>query len=174
MHKKGNRQIYRSVMQNKKTVVMAAILFVILLLSLIVIVASRFIKYSPPEHDPKAVRGTPEVADGYLYREIATDYLYSFSMAANLYRQEDGSLNIYLTDPEQNDVSLMCEIRDAADDTLYYKSGRILPGEYVPSLKPVKDFENVAHDINVKIYAFEEDTYLSAGTTELKLVLQAW
>ena len=174
MKRTESRQVYQSVMGKKKNRILLIVIIFILFLSILALGAGLYIKYSPPELEPMAVKGTPEVSEGYLYDTVQTDFDYIFVMAANLYRQEDGSVNIYLTNPEQNEVSIMCEIMDAVDGTVYYKSGRLLPGEYVENLKPQIDFSNTPHDIKVKVYAFEQDTYLSAGTTELKLVLQAW
>lgn len=174
MKKVESRQSYRSVMRRKSRTILTLVILGILCLSIIAIIAGRMIKYRPPAHDEKAVSGEPVVSEDYLYREMSTDFGYSFLMAANLYRQEDGALNIYLTNPKTNEVNIRCEIKDRDRGTLYYKSGLILPGEYVTELKPETKFSNEPHNVDVIIYAFEPDTYLSAGTTNLKLVLQAW
>ena len=161
-------------MRRKSKLTLITLILIISVLALLSILISTLIKYSPPAHEAGAEKGEPEVSEDYLYREINTDYGYSFSMAANLYQQEDGALDIFLTNPAKNEVHIMCEIRDSDSKAVYYKSGRLLPGEYVRNLKPQTDISNELHNVDVVIYAFEPEKYLSAGTTDLKLVLQAW
>lgn len=174
MKKTGARQTYRSVMRRKSKIALLTIILIIVVLALAAILVSTLIKYSPPAQEAAAEKGEPTVSEEYLYREISTDFGYSFSMASNLYQQEDGSLNIFLTNPAKNEVHILCEIRDRDSKSVYYKSGRLLPGEYVRNLKPQTDISNELHNVDVVIYAFEPEKYLSAGTTDLKLVLQAW
>ena len=168
------RQSYRSVMRKKSRIILTVILVAVLSLSIVAIIASRLIKYKPPAHEAKAVSGEPEVSEDYLYKEVSSNFGYSFSMAANLYQRKDGSVNIFLTNPKTNEVSIRCEIKDRDTGILYYKSGLIQPGEYVKNLPPETNIPNEAHNADVIIQAFEPETCLSAGATNLKLVLQAW
>ena len=130
--------------------------------------------YAPPARESNAKMGTPTPDGHYLYSGLNTDFGYQVMLAANLYRQEDGSLNIYFTNTAANEVLLLCEIvAEDSGDTLY-KSGLLKPGEYVESLSPCMDFPNEATMVLVKIYAFEPKTYYSAGSTVLNVTLQAW
>lgn len=130
--------------------------------------------YVPPARETNARMGTPTPDEHYLYSRLNTDFGYQVMLAANLYRQEDGSLNIYFTNTDANEVLLLCEIvAEDSGDTLY-KSGLLKPGEYVESLSPCMDFPNEATKVLVKIYAFEPKTFYSAGSTVLNVTLQAW
>ena len=168
------RQVYESQGDKRRRLTNLLSLLVILIAVLFIVLAGINKRYKPPKHEPNAVSGIPVVEEHYLYNKADTEFGYSFSMAANLYRQEDGSLNIYLTNPSANEVLLLCKIFDAENDTLYYESGYLEPGEYVENLPCATDFENVYHDVRVKIYAYHPATYTSEGTTELKIALQPW
>ncbi len=168
------RQVYTSAEDTIRILRSLIITGAVFVIAIVVGIVSSQLRYHPPEHDENAKSGLPIVEDSYLYREIETDFGYSFSMAANLYRQEDGSLNLYLTNPETNDVDLMCEINDMESGQLLYKSGRILPGEYLVNIPCAEEFENDYHDVSVRIYAFDREKFTSEGTTELSLALQPW
>ena len=169
-----SRQLFSHSGPDKKRLMGLIIIGIVALLCIAAIIFSMKVSYKPPGFEAKAVQGIPAVDESFLSKEIKSDFGYRFYMAANLYRQEDGSVYIYLTDPSDNEVNLMCEVYDADTEELYYKSGVISPGEYVEALRPKKDFSNVYHDIIVRVYAFEPETYISEGTTELKLALQPW
>ena len=95
-------------------------------------------------------------------------------MASNLYQQEDGSLKVYFTNPEANRVKLMVEIFETETEQSLYRSGVILPGEYIEKLEKNSEFSNEQKEITVKIYAFEENTWYSAGHIEISGLLQPW
>ena len=174
MTNKSNRQIYHSSSDKKRLIPGLIIIILILLGCVAAVFLSTNKKYRPPELDPNRSAGIPHPEDNYLYETVNTDYGYSFGIAANLYQQKDGSVNVFLSNPAENTVSLMCEIKDAADKTVYYRCGRINPGEYVEKLSPSTVIKNEAKSVIVKIYAFEAEDYTSAGSVELKLVLQPW
>lgn len=169
-----HRQVYRSVSTDRKRRAQTILVIVLAVLFISLLIFGLHRLYSPPAHERTAEKGEPEVDEGYLYKRVDSDFGYSFSLAANLYRQEDGSLNIYFTDSTENSVDLLCEIHDTDTGELLYKSGRICPGEYVKTLSPVAEFDNAKRDITVSVFALNSDTYKSEGTTELKLVLQPW
>lgn len=169
-----SRQIVRSDAEKKRRLILLIIIILAVLAIAGVIVYSLFLKYEPPKFEVNAAAGTPTPEESFLYGDIESGFGYKVSLASNLYQQEDRTLKIYLTNPSENDVNIMCEVRTADDDKLLYESGLLHPGEYVESLDPKGEFENIKYDVNVKILAFEPDTYQSAGTTDLKLVLQPW
>ena len=169
-----SRQILRSGAENKRRKILAGIIVVSVLAIAGVITYSMFLKYEPPKFEVNAVAGTPTPEKNYLYGELESGFGYKVSLASNLYQQEDRTLKIYLTNPSTNKVNLMCEVRSVDDDELLYESGLLHPGEYVESLDPKGDFDNIKYDVNVIIYAFEPESYQSAGSTTLKLVLQPW
>ncbi len=169
-----SRQLFSHRGIDKRRMLGLIIIGVIIAACLIVIIISLNIRYKPPAFEKGAKAGVPEVEESYLFKQVESDFGYRFYIAANLYRQADGSLNIYLTNPADNGVYLMCEIYDADTGEMYYKSGVLDTGSYIETLKPKKDFENAFHNIRIDVYAFEPETYVSAGTTELKLALQPW
>ncbi len=132
-------------------------------------------QYTPPEMDETAIKGEPDVEESYLYEECPTKFDYKYSVAANLYMQEDKSLNVYFTNPMENTEYLMCEIIDEESGDVLYKSGVIKPGYYVEKLQPTdEDMENKARSVIMKVYSFKARNWQSCGTTEIKLMLQAW
>ena len=168
------RQVYRSAatekMRFKKNFIFGLVIF--LAVSAVIYVIAGI--YSPPSHDKKSHKGRPIPDDNYIYTRVVSDFEYVFYLSANLYMQEDGSLNIYLTNPEDSEVDLLCKVKDAETGDVLYKSGRILAGEYVATLKPEGRIDNVKRDIFVEIYALNSETFISEGTTRLDLVLQPW
>jgi len=125
--------------------------------------------YNPPPFEPKALQGTPQPPDDSGYSIIDAAGNFTVGAAGNMQYDEDGSLQIYLTNPKENDVYIMCAITDAAGKTLY-KSGLLRPGEYVVSFDPIiKQKEAFGEaEIAVKIYAFEPENYYSMGAITLK------
>lgn len=172
--KEKSRQIVRSGMEVKRRVILLIIILISVAAVAGVVIYSMFIKYEPPKFEANASAGTPTPEEGFLYGEVDSGFGYRFWIASNLYQQEDRKLKVFLSNPSENKVNIMCEVRKADDDELLYESGLIRPGEYVESLDPKDEFENIKYDVNVKIHAFEPETYHSAGSTTLKLVLQPW
>ena len=80
---------------------------------------------------------------------------------------------LYLTNPESNECIIMAEMTDEAGNVLY-RSGALRPGEYVERLYPLLELENVAIPIQMKVYAFEPETWYSLGTIALNNTLQPW
>lgn len=130
--------------------------------------------YVPPQFEKNAIEGVPKPEEHFMYATLETKYGYRFSMATNIYQQADGSVYVYLTNYEENDVKMMCEIRKEETGETCYKSGVILPGQYVEKLLPVTDFPNEAFDATIMIYSFEEGNWHSAGTVEIGAIVQAW
>jgi hypothetical protein len=130
--------------------------------------------YTPPAFDSSAQPGVPVPDAGFYYDTLSSDFGYQFSFAANLYQQEDRSVKVYFTNPAENSVNLMCEITSDATGKVLYRSGVIRPGEYVESLSPKGRFANEKMDITLTVYAFEKDTWHSAGSSTVSTVLQPW
>ena len=94
-------------------------------------------------------------------------------MAANLYQQQNGDVNIYFTNPISNSVLLRCEILDKDTGKRLYNTGYINPGEYIESVNNSR-VNNEKYDVIVKVYAYTDESFTSEGTTELSLMLQPW
>lgn len=130
--------------------------------------------YVPPKFEKNVMVGIPEPDAHFMYGTIETDYGFTFSMATNIYQQEDGSIYVYFTNCEDNNVNMMCEIVNEENGQTYYKSSVITPGQYIEKLVPVKEFPNEAFDAQIMIYSFEEGTWYSGGTVEIAATVQAW
>ena len=171
------KQNLRSVTGKKKRYVMIACIAVMLVLAAVLIIyAATHEKKSfhQPEMDSHAVEGTPQPDSGFLYGEVPTKYAYHFSMAANLYMQPDQSVYVYFTNASENTELLRCEITDAKSEKVLYESGVIKPGTYIEKLSPTVDLDNTARDITVKVYAYKDGSWYSAGTTIMIMKLQPW
>lgn len=130
--------------------------------------------YSPPPWEENAVSGVPEPEESLNYGAIDMDGGFSFALAGTMYQQEDGSLLIYFTNPENSGVLMMCEICERDTGKTLYKSGLLSPGQYVGRLYPQGTLKNEAMKIEMKVYGFEPETYYSMGTITLENTLQPW
>ena len=168
------RQTVHTRIGRNKRIAGFAILALLLTGCIGVVIKTLATRYEPPALEEMRKQGVPEVEEGYLYTTLDSNFGYAFQLAANLYRQEDGSLNIYLTNPAESGVHILCEITDAETGEMYYRCGRLEPGTYVENLPPLIDFENKMRDIDVKVYAFTKEDFTSAGTTTMRMVLRPW
>ena len=132
--------------------------------------------YLKPAIDKTAREGVlaDEVTRGFDINEIAIANGISFSMAGVLYRQADGSVKIFLTNPSGAKVNLLCEIKDANSERTLFKSGLINAGHYVERLTPRARWENAETPIKIYVYAIDAETNMSRGTIELETALQPW
>ena len=158
----------------KRIYLFAGVAALLAVIALILLVAGIRKGYRPPSFDANTSQGTPSPDEGYLYDTVTTNFGYEFGIAANLYKQEDGSVNAFFTNPSSNTVNLVCEISSDESGDILYKTGAIRPGEYVASIPRLRTFANEAAAITVTIYAFEPETWYSAGTTSISTILQAW
>jgi hypothetical protein len=131
-------------------------------------------RWSPPPFEANAVAGEPRPAENYAYSPVLAPDGYGFGMAGNLYRQENGGLNIYLANPADSGVWIMCEVADTAGDATLFRSGILREGEHVVGLPPAADFADEAVKVEVRVYGFEPETYQSRGTVYLYATLQPW
>lgn len=130
--------------------------------------------YIPPEFEKNASVGIPQPDEHFMFGTIETDYGFKFSMATNVYQQEDQSLYVYFTNYEENNVNMMCEILNKETGETCYRSGVITPGQYIEKLAPVTEFPNEAFEAVIMVYTFEEGTWYSGGTVEISATVQAW
>ena len=156
----------------KKAVITITAVITAALVAAIVIVAGYQPSYRPPPFEPSAVTGVPQPPESVMHTGFDAGG-FTFMIAGNKQLQEDGSVRIYLTNPPENEVYLMCEIVDTCGNTLY-RSGLLRPGEYVAELPAVESERpvNETVDILIHVYALEQDGFFSAGTVTLGNVLQ--
>lgn len=125
-------------------------------------------QFVPPPFESAAQTGTPDVPVDLGWDELDAQS-YKFSVCGVIDPQ-NGKADVWLTNPEENKIWLKVRVLDMAGNTLG-ETGLIKPGEYVRSvaLKPEpQDGEN----IQLKIMAYEPDTYYSAGVVSLNTTVK--
>jgi len=132
--------------------------------------------YIKPPIDKTAKYGMPLQTDtqpfAYSNGELGNGI--QFGMATSLYRQKNGSITIYLTNPENSGAYLLCEIKDEASGKIIAESGRVANGKFVTSLKPKNAWKNEATPVTVTIYAMDLQDCYSLGSMEFQTTLQPW
>ena len=156
--------------KRKRAMMIAAIFITVTLAAAIIFAINYQHSYTPPPFESRAVVGVPHPPEMLKHTRIDAGS-FAFKIAGVLQQQEDGSLQIYLTNPEENEVYLMCEIL-TSDGEAIYRSGLLRPGEYVVSLPPIAVLGDDSMDVRINIYALERDFFFSAGTVTLRNILQ--
>ena len=122
-----------------------------------------------PDFDDAAVSGAPEVEERYGYSALTVDegyQVYLCGVPAN-----DGeTVELFLTNPEDNTVWFRCEILDA-DGQVLASSGVLRPGEYLPSLTLSEPLTERETPVTVRVVSYEPDTWRSRGNVNLNLTL---
>lgn len=125
-------------------------------------------EFSPPPFDAAARTGVPTVPDGLGFGEIdAQAYKFSVCGAVQL---KNGQADVYFTNPEGNTVWLKLRVLDESGNMLG-ETGLIRPGEYVRSVA-IGDSPADGAAIQLKVMAYEPDTYRSAGSVTLNCFLK--
>ena len=163
----------KAVASQNPALVLTAIVLTVALTAALILALTYQKPYQPPPFEPEAVMGAPNPPESFDYGEIDAAGKFAFGIAGTLYRQEDGSLRIYFSNPETNEAYLMCEVADSGGKALY-KSGLLRPGEHVVSLYPITKMKNVAVNIEVRVYALDPEHYYSMGTVTLDNILQPY
>lgn len=117
-------------------------------------------EFTPPPFDAAAVIGTPAVHDGLGYSELDCQ-AYKVSLCGKL----NASGDLWLTNPESNEVWLKVRVLDAKGNILG-ETGLVRPGEYVQTVE-LTTVPKSGTPIVLKIMAYEPDTYYSAGAATL-------
>lgn len=119
--------------------------------------------FTPPPFEAFAVQGTPDVPEGLGWGELDAK-VYKASVCGVI-RVEDGSTDVWFTNPESNTVWLKLRVLDK-DGNILAETGIIKPGEYVQSV--VFNIVPASGDaISLKLMAYEPETYHSAGAVTL-------
>ena len=151
-------------------VILAALLAAILAVTAVLIwrlltpVKAEFI---PPEFDPQAVVGAPQVTDHtmqYTQLDIAGSYTVLLCGSCVI---DSGQLQMYFTSPVENTVWLKLRILEE-DGTVLGESGLVRPGEYLESVA-LDRLPKRRDTLTVKVISYEPDTYYSAGSANIKV-----
>lgn len=119
--------------------------------------------FTPPPFDKNAVQGTPDVPENLGWSEVDAQ-VYKASICGAL-TVRDGRSDIWLTNPESNTVWLKLRVLDG-DGAILGETGLIRPGEYVQSVS-FKKIPDSGDFIELKLMAYEPETYYSAGSVTL-------
>lgn len=147
-----------------------------MLMCLLILTVWRFFyqsDFQPPPFETAALQGLPQPEASLNYDNVTAPTGFSVGLCGTMYQQQDSSLMLYLTNPKTNNANIRCEIRNEAGELLY-QSGVLKPGEYLPTLTPVKELDNEAIQTEILIYGYEEDTWYSRGTIVLNNILQPY
>lgn len=129
--------------------------------------------FVPPAFEAEAQQGVPAPEDSLQYGSVSAPTGFSIGLCGTMYQQQDGSLVLYLTNPEANSTNIRCEIKNEAGELLY-ECGVLRPGEYMERLLPVTEIPNEAMKIRLFVYGYEPDSWYSCGTIELENTLQPY
>lgn len=122
-------------------------------------------EFTPPSLDSAAMVGIPTVPDGLGYSELDCQ-AYKVSLCGKLSESGD----IWLTNPESNEVWLKVRVLDANGNILG-ETGLVRPGEYVQTVK-LTSVPKSGTPVTLKIMAYEPETYYSAGAASLNTTMR--
>jgi hypothetical protein len=167
--------LYTGAARKRVLVIAAAVLaLAVSAAALFLFLPEKLRPYEPPPFETQAARGTPSPGENFGYSQISDRRgIFIVRIASVLYQQEDGSLKIFFTNPLENDVYLLCDIKTAKGDVLY-KSGLLRPGEYLESVYPVTEIKNEAVNVEVNVYALNPEDFTSEGTISMDNILQPY
>lgn len=121
--------------------------------------------FEPPEFEKSAKTGVPDVPEDTGYGSIDAK-LYEFSLCGNPILS-DGGADIYLTNHSESGVWLKARLYNGSGKCIG-ESSLLKEGEY---LKSVKLSDNTENNIQIKIMAYQPDTYYSMGSVVINVML---
>ena len=90
--------------------------------------------YRPPAFEQEALAGTPsDLPENLSYQIVEIEQDFSIGLCATLWRQEDGSVDLYFTNPVTNEALLLLRVEDS-EGNLLGRSGLLRPGEYLQKM----------------------------------------
>lgn len=162
--------------KNKKYIVIAACFLLTVLIAGAAFWAVnnyRNSQFHAPEFDPAAVQGVPEdLPDNVGYSTFNVSGIFDLGICGVLYN-EDGKVEVDLTNISTNDVWLSILLTDSEGNYLG-ETGIVKPGEYVKyiNIDENKLPENSELDANMKVRSYEPETYYSKGSVNLNVTIQ--
>lgn len=127
-------------------------------------------RYSPPPFDGSSQKGEPNINEGqYGYSSINVGNAYKTSICGEP-KADNDSVSLYLTNPKDNDVLIKCFIYNSNNQTLG-ESGLLEPNSYVEKINLIRPLNPGDNSVNIKIIAYEPQTYYSMGSVILKTAI---
>lgn len=129
-------------------------------------------EFTPPPFEQEAVSGEPEVPEDLGYSPLDIPGAYRVSLCGKVV-EEDGRGDVWFTNHAENTVWMKLRVLDAQGNILG-ETGLLKPGEYVQSvdLAGADAFLEDGMELQLKIMAYEPDTYTSAGSAVLNTTLE--
>ena len=124
-------------------------------------------EFTPPPFEDSAMSGVPGPDGANGYRELDCE-VYKIGVSGDVIL-ENGALDVYLTNLEENNVWLKLRVLDE-DGNILGETGLIRPGEYVRSVK-IQKAPPLGSPIHIKVMGYEPETYYSAGAVTLTTTL---
>lgn len=148
------------------------ILSVIAMISALVISGNKTThgSFVPPEFDSCAETGIPNVPDHLGYSEIyqeGMDFRVHICGKAMVTEQQ---AELFFTNDAENHVWMKLRLLDEKGNIIG-ETGLIRPGEYIRMVK-LCHTPSEGSMIQMKVMAYEPDTYYSAGSVTLKTVIE--
>ena len=126
-------------------------------------------KFKPPAFDSAAQIGEPIPPIDLGYTPMSVEQGFDIKLCGRLFVLKD-SVDIYLTNPESNDVWMLAELQDENGQVIA-KSGIIKQGEYVKSINLIKSVSTAKTKVKIVVIAYSPDTYISKGNVSMNTVL---
>lgn len=122
--------------------------------------------FAAPEADTAAQWGEPLVVEDLGYSQIYQEGMPYSAHICGVFAPEDGKAKVYFTNDTSNaDILMRLEVYDG-DDTLVGETGTIRPGQYLQEVQIERDLK-AGEPVVLKIVAYEDETYHSAGSVSL-------
>lgn len=128
--------------------------------------------FTPPSFEPEAVEGEPEVPEELGYSPLDIPGAFQAALCGKVVEQ-DGKADVWFTNSGENTVWLKLRMLDKEGNILG-ETGLLKPGEYVQSIDLSQSITALydGMEIQLKVMAYEPDTYHSAGAVILNTTLE--
>ncbi|MBR3246104.1 MAG: hypothetical protein IKF90_25950 [Parasporobacterium sp.] len=167
MSKRQYNKVQTGSLSRRLIIIVAVAVSAALIIGAIVFLNTR--TYEPPAFDVNAVAGEPIVQEelGYGVGGASDGSSFKAGLVSKWVREQDGSLPVWFTNPDGNDVYLLMRITRASDNKTIYESGLVKPGEYIEMLVPLEKLSADPIEVDAAIYSFDPENYHSMGTFHL-------
>lgn len=125
-------------------------------------------EFVPPPFEKEAASGVPEVPEELGWGELDAK---AFKVSVcGVVCAEAESADVWLTNPQSNDVWLKLRMLDA-DGKILGETGLLRPGEYVRAIRMNRETE-AGEKITLKIMSYEPETFYSEGAAVLNTTIR--
>ncbi len=149
------------------------IVFIVFFVTLVIMIFGTWFyvtkyskKYIKPSFEPMSISGPVSLENnqyGYSVTQFSEEYKVGLCGAPEA---STTSIDLYFTNPEDNNVLLKCLLLDDSGNTIG-ESGVLNPGTYVQTINFNNPMSSGYHELTVKVLGFEPETYFSRGIVHL-------